>query len=117
LATEADKVLAYQLTENLLREDLNPIDQAQVYSPIFRQNPDKGYEVAAIMGELVNYKLRPNDVSDQFAPTVGAIIDLTGKSITTLYNTLSLLLNPSRVQSAIIDALYLVTRLSVRCQP
>ena len=36
--TQKDEILAYQLTENLQREDLNPMDQAKGYSHIFRRN-------------------------------------------------------------------------------
>ncbi|MCX5805340.1 MAG: ParB/RepB/Spo0J family partition protein [Proteobacteria bacterium] len=42
--TQKDEILAYQLTENLQREDLNPIDQAKgILSFIQARHPDKGY--------------------------------------------------------------------------
>jgi len=36
--TQKDEILAYQLTENLQREDLNPMDQAKEYWHIFRHD-------------------------------------------------------------------------------
>ncbi len=100
--TEADQILAYQLTENLQREDLNPIDQAQGILSFFQaKHPEKNYDVDGVMSELVKYKLRPEDLPDEIRPTVGLILEVTGKSINTTYNTLSLLLNPAGIQSAI----------------
>jgi ParB/RepB/Spo0J family partition protein len=43
--TEKDEILAIQLTENLQREDLNPIDQAKgILAYIQAKHPDKGYK-------------------------------------------------------------------------
>ncbi|MCX5809923.1 MAG: ParB/RepB/Spo0J family partition protein, partial [Proteobacteria bacterium] len=100
--TQKDKILAYQLTENLQREDLNYIDQAKgILAFVQAKLPDKGYDVNGLMNELILYKRRPDDLSDQFVPTVGTIIEITGKSITTLYNGISLLKLPPEIQAAI----------------
>ena len=100
--TQKDEIIAFQLTENLQREDLNPMDQARgILAFIQAKHPDKGYDVGGVMSELINYKLRPDDPSNQFTPTVGVIIEITGKSITTLYNGLSLLNLPDEIQAAI----------------
>jgi ParB family transcriptional regulator, chromosome partitioning protein len=44
--TQKDEILAIQLTENLQREDLNPIDQAKgILAYIQVKHPDKGYNL------------------------------------------------------------------------
>ena len=99
---EAGETIALQLTENLQREDLNPMDQAKgILAYIQAKLPDKNYDVDGVMSVLVSYKRRPEDLSDQVAPTVGAIIEITGKSITTLYNGISLLKLSPEIQAVI----------------
>ncbi len=99
---ELGETIALQLTENLQREDLNPIDQAKgILAYIQAKHPDKGYDVGGVMSELIKYKLKPDDLSNQFTPTVGVITEITGKSITTLYNGLSLLNLSPEIQGAI----------------
>ncbi|MCX5810306.1 MAG: ParB/RepB/Spo0J family partition protein [Proteobacteria bacterium] len=99
---ESGETIALQLTENLQREDLNPMDQAKgILAFIQAKHPDKGYDVGGVMSELINYKLRPDDPSNQFTPTVGVVIEITGKSITTLFNGLSLLKLSDEIQTAI----------------
>jgi ParB/RepB/Spo0J family partition protein len=88
--TQKDEILAIQLTENLQREDLNPIDQAKgILAYIQAKHPDKGYNLDGVMSILVSYKRRPEDLTEEVAPTVGAIIQTSAKSINTLYNTIS----------------------------
>ena len=55
------------------------------------------------MSELVSYKRRPEDLPEGVAPAVGAIIKITGKSITTLYDGLSLLKLAPKIQEAITN--------------
>ncbi|MCX5812573.1 MAG: ParB/RepB/Spo0J family partition protein, partial [Proteobacteria bacterium] len=89
---ESGEVIALQLTENLQREDLNPMDQAKgILAYIQAKLPDKNYDVDGVMNDLVSYKRRPEELSDKIAPTFGAIVEITGKSINTLFNGLSLL--------------------------
>ncbi|MCX5817333.1 MAG: ParB/RepB/Spo0J family partition protein [Proteobacteria bacterium] len=86
MITQKDEILAYQLTENLQREDFNPMDQAKgILAYIQAKLPDKGYTVDSFMSDLVSYKRRPEDLSDQVAPTVGAMVEITGKSMSTLF--------------------------------
>ena len=78
------------------------MDQAKgILAFIQSKHPDKGYDVDGVMNDLVSYKRRPEDLSDQIAPTFGAIIEITGKSITTLYDGLSLLKLSPEVKAAI----------------
>ena len=100
--TQKDEILAYQLTENLQREDLNYIDQAKgILAYIQAKHPDKGYDVDGVMGELTSYNRRPEDVPEEIAFTVKAIIEVSGKSIPTLFRTLSLLKLFDEIQMAI----------------
>ena len=100
--TQKDEILAYQLTENLQREDLNPIDQAKgIFGFIQAKLPDKGYTVDSLMSELVSYNRRPEDVSKEFAATVAATIEISGKSTRTLFRTISLLKLSDEIQAAI----------------
>ena len=61
------------------------------------------YDVDGVVSVLVSYNRRPEDLSDQVAPTVGAMIEITGKSITTLYNGISLLKLPEEIRTAIAE--------------
>ncbi|MCX5816494.1 MAG: hypothetical protein NTX75_09690 [Proteobacteria bacterium] len=50
---------------------------------------------------MIRYKLKPDDLSDELVPTVGTNSEITGKSVTTLYNGISLLKLPPEIQAAI----------------
>ena len=81
---------------------INPMDQAKgILAFIQAKLPDKNYDVGGVMSELVSYKLKPDDPSNLLTPTVGVITKITGKSITTLFNTISLLKLPDEIQAAI----------------
>ncbi|MCX5814668.1 MAG: ParB/RepB/Spo0J family partition protein [Proteobacteria bacterium] len=100
--TQKDKILAYQLTENLQREDFNPIDQAKgILAYIQAKHPDKGYDLDGVMSELVSYDRRPEDLSKEIADTVSAIAKISAKSTRTLLRTLSLLKLSPEIQVAI----------------
>jgi ParB-like chromosome segregation protein Spo0J len=77
---ESGETIAFQLTENLQREDLNPMDQAKgILAYIQAKHPDKNYDVDGVMSDLVMYNRRPADLSEPFASTVDAIIQISGK--------------------------------------
>ena len=100
--TGKDEILAFQLTENLQREDLNPIDQAKgILAYIQAKLPDKKYDVDKLMGDLVMYNRRPEDLPEEIAVTVTAIIEISGKSIKTLFNRQSLLKLPDTILAAV----------------
>ncbi len=101
---EKDEILAHQLTENLQREDLNPIDQAQgILSFIQAKLPDRNYGVDEVMSRLTSYSRRPEDLPEDIAVTITAIVEISGKSIKTVFNGLSLLKLPPSIQSALSD--------------
>ena len=54
-----------------------------------------------VINELMNYNRRPEDVPEEIAFTVKAIIEVSGKSIPTLFRTISLLKNSDEIQMAI----------------
>ncbi|MCX5809023.1 MAG: ParB/RepB/Spo0J family partition protein, partial [Proteobacteria bacterium] len=98
---ESGETIALQLTENLQREDLNPMDQAKgILSFIQAKHPDKGYDMDGVMSELVSYNRRPEDLPEEIAVTVTAIVEISGKSIKTLFNGLSLLKLSDEIQTA-----------------
>ena len=100
--TQKDEILAFQLTENLQREDLNPMDQAKgMMAFIQARHQDKGYNVDTLMADLVSYEMRPEDLSKEIADTVSAISEIIGKSTRTLLRTISLLKLPDEIQAEI----------------
>jgi hypothetical protein len=100
--TQKDEILAYQLTENLQREDLNPMDQAKgILAYIQAKHPDKGYDVNGVMNELMNYNLKPDSVLKEVTDTLSVIAEISRKSTRTLLRTISLLKNPPEIQTAI----------------
>ena len=100
--TQKDEILAYQLTENLQREDLNPMDQAKgILAFIQAKLPDKNYDVDGAMSELVVYLRRPEDLLQEIRATVAQIFEISGKSIRTLFNVLSLLKLSPEIQAEI----------------
>ncbi|MCX5816736.1 MAG: ParB/RepB/Spo0J family partition protein, partial [Proteobacteria bacterium] len=80
--TQKDEILAYQLTENLQREDLNPMDQAKgILAYIQAKHPDKNYDVDGAMNELMKVIREPEYASQEFIATVAMTLEISGKSI------------------------------------
>ena len=100
--TQKDEILAYQLTENLQREDLNPMDQAKgILAYIQARHPDKGYDVEGVMSGFISYDRSSNYASEELSATFAEILKISGKSTKTLYNGLSLLKLSDEMQAAI----------------
>jgi len=108
--TQKDEILAFQLTENLQREDLNPIDQAKgILAYIQARHPDlslpvqegNGYDLDGVMNDLIRYDRRPDDLTKEIVETFSTISEIAGKSIRTLFNGLSLLKLLPEIQAAI----------------
>jgi len=57
------------------------------------------------MNDLTSYNRRPEDVPEEVAFTVKAIIEVSGKSIPTLFHTLSLLKLFPEIRTAIVPPL------------
>ena len=108
---ESGEVIALQLTENLQREDINPIDQAKgILAYIQAKLPVKNYDVDGVMSALVTYNRRPEDLQEEIATTVVAIAEIAGKSINTMYNGLSLLKLPEELRKAIAEGMLPVSQ-------
>ena len=99
---ELGETIAFQLTENLQREDLNPIDQAKgILAYIQAKHPDMGYDVDGVMSDLVKVMRAPEYASQGFLETVSKTLEISGKTAKTLYNGLSLLKLSPAIQAAI----------------
>ena len=99
---ESGETIAIQLTENLQREDLNPMDQAKGILAFFQaKHPDKGYDVDGVMSDLVSYNRSPDYISQEISITVIEIYKIVGKSIITLHRTISLLKLSPEIQAEI----------------
>ncbi|MCX5815553.1 MAG: ParB/RepB/Spo0J family partition protein [Proteobacteria bacterium] len=99
---ESGETIALQLTENLQREDLNPMDQAKgILAYIQAKHPDKGYDVDGVMSDLVNIIRASGYAPENFSATVAETLEISGKSIRTIFNIISLLKLPDEFQTAI----------------
>ena len=100
--TQKDEILAFQLTENLQREDFNPMDQAKgILTYIQAKHLDKNYDVDGVMAELVNIQRRPDDLTEEIACTLHAIYKISAKSYSTMFRTISLLKLSPEIQVVI----------------
>jgi ParB-like chromosome segregation protein Spo0J len=100
--TEKDEILAYQLIENLQREDLNPIDQAKgILAYIQAKHPDKNYDADEVMNDLMKVQLRPESLFDETVFTLNTVAQISAKSYPTLFRTISLLKLSPEIQAAI----------------
>ncbi|MCX5806781.1 MAG: hypothetical protein NT010_12090 [Proteobacteria bacterium] len=90
------------MTENLQREDLNPIDQAKgILAYIQAKHPDKGYNLDGVMSDLMKVQLRPDDLPEDVVFTVNTVAQISGKSYPTLFSTISLLKLVPKIQDVI----------------
>ncbi|MCX5807324.1 MAG: ParB/RepB/Spo0J family partition protein [Proteobacteria bacterium] len=99
---QKDEILAIQLTENLQREDLNPIDQAKgILAYIQAKHPDKGYNLDGVMSDLMKVQFRPDDLPEDVVFTVNTVAQISGKYYPTLFRTISLLKLVPKIQDVI----------------
>ena len=111
---ELGETIAFQLTENLQREDLNPMDQAKgILSYIQAKLPDKNYDVENLMADLVKYNMKPDSLPDEVVETVSTAAQIAGKTVRTLFNGLSLLKLSSEIRMAIVPPLSGLNRTEV----
>jgi hypothetical protein len=79
-----------------------PMDQAKgILAFIQAKHPDKNYDVDGAMSELTSYNHRPEDVPEEVAFTLKAIFEISGKSIPTMFRTISLLKLIPEIQAEI----------------
>ena len=100
--TAKDEILALQLTENLQREDLDPIDTAQAVVGYFQvRHAEEGFDVDGIINMMMNLEREPDRVKKEITDTVSVIVKISGKSLRSLERSCSLLKLPEEIQNAL----------------
>lgn len=67
----------------------------------------KGYDVGSPMSELVNYNLKPDSVLKEVTDILSVIAQISAKSYSTLFRTISLQKNPDEIRMAIPDLFFM----------
>lgn len=100
--TSREEILEIQLIENLHRENLNPIDEAQGYLEFCRTRLGKeSLPPVQVINNLILYDRGQADRLDkEFVVTVTTLLKVSGKSVPSLKNIFSLLKLPDMVKSA-----------------
>jgi len=101
-----DEVLALQLTENLQRADLDPIDTAQaVVEYIQARHGDEAFDIDGIINLIILLERDPARINTEIVGTVTTIQKITSKSLTSLRRSCSLLKLPEEIQNALREGL------------
>jgi hypothetical protein len=95
-----EEILAIQLTENLHRKNLNAVDEANAYLK-YVQGRHPGMDPDGITNKLLDYKISATRVENAFTTTVVVVCSISGKSLSSLQNSLSLLKLPEEIQEAV----------------
>jgi ParB-like chromosome segregation protein Spo0J len=104
--TAKDEILALQLTENLQRAELDPIDTAMAMVGFFQiRHAEEGLDAKGIINEMILLEREPERVKKEVVGTVTTIQKITGKSITSLRRSFSLLKLPEEIQNAVREGL------------
>jgi ParB family transcriptional regulator, chromosome partitioning protein len=100
--TAKDEILALQLTENLQRADLDPIDTAQAVVGYFQARyRDEKPDTEEIINTMISLEREPQRVEKEVADTVSAMVKISGKSLRSLERTCSLLKLPEEIKNAL----------------
>ena len=100
--TAKDEILSLQLTENLQREDLDPIDTAQaVVGYVQARHGEEGLDAEGIVNTMILVERDPDRVKKEVADTVSTIVNISGKSLRSVQRTCSLLKLPEEIQNAL----------------
>jgi len=97
---EAEKALRLQLGENLHRKDLNPLDEANAYVRYFRLRKGET-PLKDLISIFEHCDLYPRNVDVASSQAVSAIVEMSGKSLSTLRRLLSLLNLPPEIRDAL----------------
>ena len=97
--TKAD-IIAMQLIENLERENLDPIDEANAYLEFMRTTTG-AIDAAGLISLIMTYDMDPGRANPEFAANFAAIAKITGKSIRSMINCFSLITLPLPFQAAV----------------
>ena len=100
-----DEVLALQLTENLQRADLDPVDTAQAVVGFIKvRHGDEAFDIDGIINTLILLQREPERINAEIVATVATIQKITTKSLTSLRRSCSLLQLPEEIQNALREA-------------
>ena len=91
-------IISIQLIENLLRKDLDPIDQANACVAFFQAQQEE-IELDEIIDLLITYERDPERLDRTFAEMISAIGSYTGKSYRSISNGLTLLRLSEQIQA------------------
>ncbi len=94
------EILAIQLMENLQREDLDPIDTANALVSYFNACHSE-VDLDGLLNLFILYKVDVKRVKNEYVPTLGTLVKVSGKSVTSINRMLSLLKLPPEVQSSV----------------
>jgi len=107
--TARDEIIALQLTENLHRENLDPIDEANaLYAYIKSRHPDM--DLDAVVNGLILYNRDQKRIDHEFVITVITTSQLSGKSAITLNRIFTLLKLPVEIQTAVKEGTITVSQ-------
>ncbi len=94
------EIISLQLVENLQRENISPLDEAQAYYELFKLNLDVT-TVDDCISKLITLERNPDRAGNNIAVTVTAIQKISGKSISSIRNLLTLLRLPEEIKEAL----------------
>jgi hypothetical protein len=78
--TEKGEILALQLTENLQRADLDPIDTALAVVGYFQiRHEEEGFDAEGIINEMISLEREPDRVKKEIVFTVNTICKISVK--------------------------------------
>jgi len=92
--------IALQLIENMIREDLDPIDEAQGYLN-YLQGKRPGEAVSALANDLVNFSIDFSRLPDETVAICRALERMAGKTAGTIRNMIALLDLPTEIREAV----------------
>lgn len=95
------KRLQIQIAENLMREDITPMERAKAVTKLFESYGE--WTLDDILANLITYQRDPERIDDKFAGTVHAIEKATSKSASTILRWIRLLKLPEKVQDMLND--------------
>ncbi len=96
------EIKAFQLTENMQREELNPLDLAEtIQDYLHLTHADLNQELRGALGVLETVDTAPDHLSSQVILTVRKLSQITGNSIQKLYRALSILKLGNEIREAV----------------
>ena len=92
--------IALQLIENMIREDLDPIDEAQGYLD-YLQGKRPGVAVSDLVNDLVDFNIDPSRLASEMQAVCHALERMAGKTVATIRSLIALLDLPTEIREAV----------------